>query len=257
MSERAKDIWYAKNQPYGYWRVGNPIIKISVIIIMLFGIIYDDPSLTLQGSILTFLMLWAPFNPRSIIQNLFINLGLGAFMVSLFLPSILPYDYLRIVTNIPSVAKIEWLWIGIFFIMGYALFSITRAITSRDYAWFVDLCPKVFKKKIAGIIFSFPYGLLRAPIVFEQTNISIRSRGFHLPFSFKAFSSFEFFINTLGIWILLIYRETNEMVLTIDYVLVSRVKPLQRRTPIARVFSVTDLGVFGVIIFSIFIPRVM
>jgi hypothetical protein len=77
------DVWFARNQPYGYWRAGNPIVKLLGFITMMVGTFARDPSLSIQGAMIVFVMLLMPFKPRSRWQVFFINFGLGSSIVSL------------------------------------------------------------------------------------------------------------------------------------------------------------------------------
>lgn len=251
-----KDIWDAKNQPYGYWRAGNPIVKAATLISIIVGAFAQDPSLIVQGTIVVFIMLWAPFNPFSTFRTYVVNLGIGCFLVASFGPSVVQYETLRFTTDIPNIAKIDWLSVITVFIMFVAFFNISRAITSRDFAWLIDLTPNFLRAHIAGIMYSFAYGFLRAPTVLWSADVAIRSRGGHRLISLRAWRSSKTFIDTLSIWSLYLLREMKEMAITVDYVVVSRVVLNRRKTPIARKWSSTDISIAGVLLFAVVIPRI-
>ena len=252
----SSDIWYARNQPYGYWRVGNPIVKLATLAVITVGIFVREPSLTFQGFAVVSLMVWAPFNPKSWFQIIFINFGLGVFFVGLLNPCVIPYDSLRFTWNIPMVAKIDGLLVIAMFCMMLAYIKVARVVTSRDYVWLIDIIPqKLWRKPIAASMYSHVYGVLRFPNVVWEANIAIRSRGGHSPFTLRILRSFDTLIDTFGLWLLYICRELKEVTLTIEYVIMSRVRLPKRKAPIWRSWSLTDYSIAGVLVFGVFLPQ--
>lgn len=250
-------VYYARTQPYGYWRVGNPVIKIIALFIMTLGAFIKNPSLTLQGAAIIFIILWAPFNPRSKFQIIAINFGLGFIVIHLLSENIIPYEALRFTTEIPYIAKINWMQIFIIFITIIAYISTARAITSRDYAWLIDIFPIKWKRENFGAsIYSFAYGFLRFPNVVWEIDISIRSRGGRRPYNPKTFKSLSSFELTLSLWTLQIAREIREMAFTVDYVISSRIRLSKRKTPIWRSWSATDISIGGLLLAGILGPRI-
>lgn len=249
------DIWYARNQPYGYWRVGNPIVKMMAVFLLLFGVLVNSPSIIIQSSILIYIMLWLPFRPKSKFILVLINLGIGGFIVGLFYPNvILDYQLLDIKIEIQHVASLKVLNIISIFLLVISLFFMTKAVTSRDYAWLISLMPNKFKQSSSGYTYSYAYALIRVPLIISEANISLLSRGFNLPLALKL--NFDR-IESSGLWLICIIRELRDMAVTIEHLIISKIKPENRITPIAKHFSLTDLSILGIIIFSIIGPRVL
>ncbi|MFW6002177.1 MAG: hypothetical protein ACOCQD_02455 [archaeon] len=249
------DIWYARNQPYGYWRVGNPIVKMVVVFLLLFGVLVKSPSIIIQSSILIYIMLWLPFKPKNKLVLVLINLGIGGFIVGLFYPNvILNYNILDIKFEIQHVASIKILHVVSIFLLVISLLFMTKAVTSRDYAWFISLLPNKFKKSSSGYTYSYAYALIRVPLIISEANVSLLSRGFNLPFALRLKVDR---IESSGLWLICIFRELRDMAVTIEHLIISKIKPENRITPVAKHFSLTDLSISGIIIFSIIGPRVL
>jgi len=251
-----KDIYFARNQPYGYWRVGNPIVKGFGIILMVIGAFSINPSLIIQSAIVIGIMLWAPFNPKSMFQIIIMNFGFGIIFVSMLNPTIFPYDRLDNTTSIPYIANINWLTIISMFIMMFALYSIVRAITSRDCIWFVTLIPNSLSRRhIGAITYSFIYGFMRFRHIVLDLDITIRGRGGYRPYAFKTMKTMNTFVDNFAYWFDGLLREMEEMRKIIQFVLISRIKITRRITPIARAWSPTDFCIMGIMVFGIILPR--
>lgn len=251
----SSDIWYARNQPYGYWRVGNPIVKMIVVFLLLLGVLINSPSIVIQSSILIYIMLWLPFKPKNKLILVLINLGIGGFIVGLFFPNvIIDYQLLDIKFEIQHVASIKVLNTISIFLLVISLIFMTKAVTSRDYAWLISLMPKRFKKTSSGYTYSYAYALIRVPFIISEANISLLSRGYNLPLAFKLNIDR---VESSGLWLICIFRELRDMAITIEHLIISKIKPESRQTPIAKHFSLTDLSILGIIIFSIIGPRIV
>ena len=241
-----KDVWYGYNQPYGYWKVGNPIVKVSVLALVILGTFAQDPSLTFQGLAAIFIMLYAPSDPNSRYQNLFI-------IASLYL---VPYDSLRLTTTIPTIATIDWFSIMTVLIVFYAFFKVAVAATTRDFAWFIDLMPKSLHMQVGGLMYSYAYSIPRILNMMREADEAIRSRGGYSPFALSTLRSLNRFIDTIGVWSLNIMRQMEEMAVTIDYTIVSRIVMGKRgKTPIVRKWSKTDYTMAGVLVFGVIVSR--
>ena len=253
----SKDVYFARNQPYGYWRVGNPIVKITIVILIAIGVFVKDPSLVLQASAVVFIMLWARFDPKSKFQIVVINFGLGFVIVSLLDPNVSPYNLLRFTTIIPYIAKIDWSFVVMTFVMMGTFLAVRPAVTSRDYAWLINIFPTVwFRENVGGTIYSFAYGIHRLQDAVWDADTAIRSRGGHRP-SLRTLRSLDTLINTLSLWTWYLLREIEEMRITVQYVILSRIKIPTRKTPIARKWSLTDISILGIVVMGIVIPRVV
>jgi len=251
----ADDVWYARNQPYGYWRVGNPIVKACAVLLMSIGLVAQQASLVFQCSLLIWIMLWMPFRPTSKTMIVLIHLGLGGILVGLFAPSMLvDYGALDIKIPIQQVGSLKVLETLYIFFGVFSFVFASRAVTSRDYAWLITVFPRSMKTETTGYIFSYAYALVRLPSVLGEVNISILSRGLRLPLSLFPVSNR---LDSFGIWTLAVYREMNEMASTIEYQIVSKLKPETRTTPVGKYFSTTDASVLGIILASIVLPRIL
>jgi hypothetical protein len=251
-----EDIWYGYNQPYGYWRVGNPLVKVSVLTIVIAGTFMEEPSLTFQGLAALFIMLFAPVNPDSRYQNFIMNFGLGSFIItSLYF---VPYDSLRFTRIIPNIATIDWLSIMTALIIFLAFLKVVSVATTRDFAWLVDLMPKHLREQVGGLVYSFGYSIPRAPGILWEADEAIRSRGGYRPFALSTLWSLDRFVDTIGIWILYIMRQIEEMALTVDYTIESRIMLGKRgKTPIVRKLSQTDYAMVGMLVIGIIGSRIM
>jgi hypothetical protein len=251
-----EDIWYGSNQPYGYWRVGNPIVKGSVLIVVIAGFFLKVPSLTFQGLAALFIMLWAPVNPDSPYQTFLMNIGLGSFIItSLYF---VPYDSLTFTTIIPNIATINWLSVMTAFILMFAFLKVSAAATTRDFAWFVDVMPKHLREQVGVLVYSYAYSIIRVSGIFWEADEAIRSRGGYRPFALCTLRSLDSFVDTLGIWCLFIKRQMDEMALTVDYIINSRIMLGKRgKTPIVRKVSQTDWAMIGMLVIGVICPRLM
>lgn len=199
-------------------------------------------------------MLWMPFNFKNKYLMFILNAGIGCCLISCLHPDyLINYEVLDISYKINGVATIKILFIASMFLIIFSLFFITRAITSRDYAWIINLLPTENRLASSGYIHSYAYAIIKLPRIITEANISILSRGLYLPFSIKwNINRTDLF----GLWMLFIIRECKEMALTIEYVLTSKIKPQTRVTPIARHFSPNDYNILSIVICILFL-RVM
>jgi len=246
-----EDIWYPINQPYGYWKVGNPIVKFSAIFLVIIGALFWNPTLIFQSICIIFMMIYIPVNPYSKFQIIFVNFFLGLFLVLLFF--YVSFDSLKFSTEIHGVATIEWFFVFTFLIMSFSFWIVSKTITTRDYAWLIDIIPKYWRGFVGGFVYSFGYAILRFPKILWEADVTIRSRGGYRPFSPKILFDSNKLIDTFGIWTLYLVREMKDMVINVNYVIVSRVM-LNKKTPIARIWRLIDLAIMGVLVLGVVFP---
>lgn len=256
-SDLATSVWYAGNQPYGYNRVGNPLIKSIGIILMMVGVSAQVASIVFWGVAITLFILYIPFNQRSRIGIISVHIGLGSLLVFVTNPmtKIIPYNTLqaRMQLDVPHVAVIDGLFVLSALSMMITLFMAYRAFTSRDLALLVDLVPTTrgARNFFANWLFSYAYSAMRVPSILIAASISLRSRGIGKPRWWKLFYDPSGLADDLGPWILYFIREMREMVHMIDYLIRSRMRPSRR--PWGKVFlhwSTTDLSMAGAFLVS-------
>jgi hypothetical protein len=200
-------------------------------------------------------MLWLPFKATSKFSIVVLHLGVGGVLVGLIAPGML-VNYSDLDFNVPieHVASLRFVDTVCIVVAVFSYFFVAQAITSRDFAWLITLFPKSERSYAASYVFSYAYAAIRLPSIVRELHISMLSRGLHLPLSpFHYVGKFD----SLGIWSLGMYREMKEMASTIEYQVVSRLKPESRKTPVGAYFSITDYSVAGIFVTSIVLPRIL
>jgi len=249
--ERVLNIIKGRVQPHGFWRAGNPWVKLCVIMVAFIGILFNRPSLVIQGAALIFIMLKLPVSPKSKINNILWTAGLGGFIVFLLGPHIIiPYEELSTI-DIPYVTNLS-MTISIL-VFSVSLFFLRRAFTTRDYDWIIGYIPQgKIKLIIANLIFSFGYGVRRLRKYVWEAGASIKNRGMHRFFhldTLKNPSSFELHV---ALWCIYFVRCFITIEKTINFVVASRM--INKDPTIAKYWSSTDKSLLGVIFFTVILP---
>lgn len=253
----AKDIFHYRNQPYGQWKAGNPIVKYGCVLIIFFGAIFKSPSMILEGSTLCFILLYMPSFQNSLIVNILLNFGIGGFIVHL-VGNFVKYSYtIDTHIDIPKVMTLDLLIIFSYSFLILTLLQISKAVTSRDLNWLVDLFPKKQRTKIGPYILAYTYGLFRAPEIISNLGYTIRSRGGCFLIGRKRCKSSEAIIDLMGIWILNLWRFINDISSTIEYIINSRLKLRSRLNPAKWAWSPTDFSILGIQFIVIIGPRLL
>ena len=257
VTTNANDVWYYRNQPYGLWKAGNPLIKFICITIILWGAFFNDPLVMIQGTLLCIILLYMPSRPNSKIFNIAVNFGIGSsliYFVSRYFPLLetLPHH-----SEIPQVATINWIVIFSYTLIIFAFIKIRVAITSRDLAWFIDITPRICRDSLGGQIYSYIYGIFRFPEILSNLSERILSRGGCRPFGKKTCKKFNVLVEIIGLWCLNLLRHIDDMTLTVEYVLQSRIKIMDRSHPSKESWSSVDFSIAGIILFSIILPRII
>lgn len=252
INSRTIDTIKGRTQPYGFWRAGNPWVKLCVILVAPVGITLESPSIVLQGAVLILLMLKLPVNPKSSINNILWTGGAGSFICFLLNPRvIIPYeDFSKIkihyVTDLSMTICI--------LIFSISLFLVRRAFTTRDYDWFIAyLPPGQLKIKVANLVYSFGYGMRRLRKYFWEAGASIRNRGMHRFFHFKSLINPKKIELHLALWCMYFIRCFIGVEKSINFVVASRM--INKTATIAKYWSTTDKSLLGVIFLTIIVPR--
>jgi hypothetical protein len=219
-------------------------------------------GLLLQGTAATLVMVTAPRGPESWFHRLVFNLGLGSFLVGILSPAaeIVPYDRLdrALVFEIPRVATVNGFQSLCLVLMMVALLLVGRAFTSRDYAWMTGILPSGrLRTFVSQTVYAHAYGWLQLPRVLSEADVSLRSRGIGRPLALRNLVNAERFIDSLGLWTLYLFRQIREMTTVVEFVILSRVRLADRRTPIARVMSAADWSMVGVLGFGVLVPWIL
>lgn len=256
----ARTVLYYINQPYGYFKVGNPIIKYSVIILMFIGVFSRDIYLVIQSAIIILVMLWLPFKTYKNEKISTVIIGFLSFGLAGFLKLNIPPNIQKLALDIPGYMIIDVLYCVNLLIMLiiFIIFAKSNVLTTMDFSWIVDIfkSPKI-RMNFAGIVYSFAYGLLRFPELLENADIAIKSRGGNKPLRPSGKPIIERARINLSLWILYVFRSLEEMTRIIHYVITSRVKIRKREIPLWRYWATSDYCIAGMIFFSIFIPRIL
>lgn len=256
----AEAVFHGRCAPYGYFKVGNPIVKFTLIILITVAVYLRDFNLVVQTAIIILFMIWMPFRYVKYQKASSFIMGLIAMGIAGLSFIKLPFGLSDLTLNIPGYADIDILYAINLLIALIVYFIIAKSdvFATRDFAWIVDLSQnKKLRELLAGNIFSFAYGILRFPEAIQIGSISIKSRGGDYPFSRKGLLSLKENMTNFSLWVLYFIRIIEEMTQIVEYVLVSRVRVRKRKIPIWRDWYSSDYTVSGMIIFCLLVPRIL
>lgn len=253
------DIWSGFNQPYGYWRLGNPILKLIIIFLLIYSFVIADYGLMIQIIALILIILYMPYDESSKISMFFMSFGFGGLIIGLLSPIFIHFNKYEIKSEIKNIATIDIFRVIMAALLIIIFFLISKAFTSRDYAWLIDLFKwKSLRLKLALYFHSYCYTLLRGHTVLQKVDISLRTRGILRPTKIFSHSekSIDIFIDIFGLWLLNLFAYSRKIEKTIIFVLVSRYNVYERQTPLWRKWSPNDISILGVLLLTVLFPRI-
>lgn len=252
----SSDVLLYKNMPYGFWKSGHPFVKYCCVFIGLVGMISKSPSLILQSSALCLILLYMPTSKRSKIINIFWNFGVGSGIIYFLSPAYI--DKLpKKISSLQYVGNLNWKMLFSYLVLIFVLFNVRKAFTSRDFSWFIDTMPNKVKPMLSSTIYSYMFGMIKGPATIRELSTAIKSRGGCRFFRRKKCRNFEAYIDLIGIWVMNLLRKVEDMALSVEYILISRIKIFERSNPAKWAWSEVDYSIVGIIISIVIVKRIL